>query len=181
MNAATNATPTATAPEFTVCALVRTYTQTSKVSRWDAATQTSVSEGERTETIEAERLEFLPLGADVLIRHTERRSGVGGHWELHTRAQAREIYKAHVEGRGWYRGTWTAAPAQTVLLGAVDLPAQRVDYQWGETAWMYTMADVPAARAPMLKIGNEVCAPRAFSFVCEGRPRRAVYWARVAG
>ena len=180
MNAAAKTTPT-TAPEFTVCALVRTYTWTAKAYRWDAETQTSVCEGDRTTTEELERMEFLPLGDNVLIRISDRRSGLSGCWESYTRAQAREVYKAHAEGRGWRPGKWTVAPALTEVLGAVDLPSERVDYQWGETAWMYTMADVPAARAPMLKIGNEVCAPRAFSFVCEGRPRRAVYWARVAG
>lgn len=173
MNAATNPAPTA--PEFTACALVRTITETVKVYRWDADASAHVCEGERTETREVGRVEFLPMGEWVLVRtvrYPGHHSG-SGCWEAHKRDDARRWYKALATGgaSGLYAGVWSAAEATTRIVGAVDRPARRVDYQWGETAYMFTFVDLPAMRVPVIAMerGRE-CAVQPFVLKTQPTP-----------
>lgn len=166
------ATNTATSAS-TVCALVLTRTETFKCYGPDIDPKTGELEftGERTETREVGRMEFIAMGEWVLVR-VVRSPGTNleGSWRPCTRAEAREWYKAHTEGRGFYRGTWAKADAHTVVVGERDLPACREQYNYGEMAYMYTMVDFPAMTCPVIETARGRCALRPFKYTTPPTP-----------
>lgn len=175
---------------FTACALVQTRTDTTQVYRWDAATNSHVSEGERTETKEIGRIEFLPMGDWVLVRVARVPNSYGNAhaWEAYTRDDARKLYRAHVEGRGWYAGKWEPAEATTKIVGSVAQPARRQEYSYGETAYMYVMVDFPAMVCPVVEMEpGRKCALQPFVYTTPPTPgdpyrhtRKAIQFTRVA-
>lgn len=143
----------AAATTFTACALVQTHTETVKRYAYDSS-GTLAPAGEETRTTETGRIEFVPMGEWVLVRvvRTPGCHGTGGAWHAHKREEARQMYKAHAEGKGWHRGKWTPAEATTKIVGAEALPARRVMYSWGETAYMYCDVDLPAMTCPVIEM-----------------------------
>lgn len=177
------------ATDFAACALVQSMTQTIRCYAWDAATASHVDMGEKVETREIGRIEFLPMGEWVLvsIRRQPGLSSSSVAWTAYTREEARQIYKSHVEGTGWLRGVWTAAAAETVVVGAHEMPACREVYSYGDVAYMYTEVDFPAIKCPVIEERGKRHALRPFSFTTPPTPgdryshkRRAVKFTELA-
>lgn len=183
--------PTATAETtFTACALVRIRIETIKPMRWDADTATHIACEEYACTTETGRVEFIPMGAWVLVRGTQ--DSYSGCWEAHTRDEARALYKSIASGRSrYYLGAWTLAEATTKIVGSKDMPARRETYSYGETAYMYTEVDFPAMTCPIIETTyrgkTERQAAQPFKFTTPPTPgdryrhdRTAIQWTNVA-
>lgn len=181
-----------TTSTFTACALVQTRTETIRVQRWDADTQSHVCAEERTETRETGRIEFLPMGEWVLVRvvRTPGYYGNGHAWEAHTREDARKMYTSHRDGKGWYGGKWEpAAATATKIVGSKEMPARRQEYSYGETAYMYTLVDFPAMTCPVLEMEpGRRCALQPFVYTTPPTPgdpyrntRKAIQFTKVDG
>jgi len=190
MNTQTAATETTPAPNtFTVCALVRTRSETIKPWLWDTATSSHYAGEEYVRVTETGRIEFLPMGGWVLVRTSDERSG--GYWSPMTREDARALYKSVVAGtHNFYRGTWTAAEPTTKIVGSKAMPARRETYSYGETAYMYVMVDFPAMLCPVIEMGRgdrrEKCALQPFAYTTPPTPgdryshnRTAIQWTEV--
>jgi hypothetical protein len=165
------ATIETTPAPFTVCALVQTHTTTSKCYAPNAEGVMTFT-GDRTETREIGRIEFLAMGEWVLV--CVRRSpvtGTGSAWEALSRADARAFYKAHLDGKGSYRGQWTAAEAVTRILGSREMPAVRDYYSWGDVGYMYTLVDFPTMTCPVIDMSHgRKCALRPFKYTTPPTP-----------
>lgn len=184
MNTATVVTESR--PAFTSCALVQTYTDKVRHHGLNDAGE-CVFLREETRTREVHRMEFIAMGEWVLIRTISTWSYRTGAWEPYTRDEARDIYKAHLAGKGWNKGEWSAAPAHTVIIGTRDLPAVRDYYSYGETAYMYTMVDFPEMTCPVIadERGKKF-ALRPFNYTTPPTPgdryshnRKAIQWNEI--
>jgi hypothetical protein len=174
MNTQTAAAAIETAPApFTVCALVRTRSETIKPWLWDTATSSHYAGEEYVRVTETGRIEFLPMGEWVLVCASDER--FGGYWSPMTREAARALYKAVVAGtHTHYRGTWTTAEPTTKIVGSKAMPARRETFSYGETAYMYTEVDFPAMLCPVIETGRgdrrKTCALQPFAYMTPPTP-----------
>lgn len=145
---------------FTVLALALTRTTTAPVHRVVAGSAMPVFSHLETRTEEIGRVEFIPMGAEwtlVRVLSTPGERGRGHCWTAMKAEDARKLYQAHTEGcAGYigYSGKWTPVEPHTKVLRSMYLPARRVSYDWGESAWMYCDVDLPAMECPVLELAR---------------------------
>lgn len=184
MNTQTTAATAATvettpvAAPFTVCALVRTRSESypGVYTYEPGATMATLDTSKAyTRVTETGRIEFLPMGEWVLVRMTDTYQA--GYWSPMARDAARSLYRTLVAGTGvcsTYRGTWTAAEPTTKIVGSKQMPARRETYSYGETAYMYCMVDFPAVLCPIIDMGRgsrrEKCALQPFAYTTPPTP-----------